>query len=393
MSSRKELQDNEFKLTLSLEKARAEYMEENGELILDKNGDPVIKDMWVGGRASGVNLDRDHERMAKSAIEAFKKAIDEGMTLPDGSHSLIPLRNEHGKGWHDVLGWIVKAEIDESHDLWIEAKLNKNHSVARDLYSNLHTPEEPSKPVRLGFSVGGFITKASMEWDAELGKRVRVIENVRLREVSVVGQPANPTAFVEALAKSLNLDALDGENNMSELHKDLDLTKFATKEEIETLVKSEDLDKFLTKEDFAEFTTKFETLSNALDAVIVKIEEASNSKQEEDVSKSENADTGEGTMEKQFADLLDAFNGFKDNIVSKDTVATLVEEVQGLRKEVKELGDREMDNSISVNKAKSEDDESPLAKYRAARAAETRRLDPIEDAVKFGLLVKNSSQE
>lgn len=167
-----------------------------------------IQRMYIRGLASGGDIDLQDDRMAKSAVEALTKAIDEGTVLPNGTWSLIPLRSGHRMEWDDILGWITKAEIDDDYNLWIEAELDDTNSVARDLFVKLQTGDRPGRPLQLGLSIGGKIKKASFEWNHDVQKRVRVIEDVLLQEISVVGKPANPATYVEALAKSVDWDAI-----------------------------------------------------------------------------------------------------------------------------------------------------------------------------------------
>ncbi len=162
--------------------------------------------MYIAGIASGTQIDHDSERMSETAIQAFKKAIEEGVVLPNGKWSLVPLRSGHRKEWDDVLGYITKADVDDDHNLWIEAELDDASSVARDLFTKLHRGDRPGRPLQLGFSVGGRIKKATREWNAETKKSVRVIEDVSLNEVSVVGSPAYPPSYVDLLNKSVNWD-------------------------------------------------------------------------------------------------------------------------------------------------------------------------------------------
>lgn len=182
----------DFKLTMPIEKSYEK----------DVDGRTV---RFIGGIASGTDLDYDGERMAKSAIDAFVKAIEEGFYLPNGKFTMIPLRSGHRKEWDDILGWVSKAEIDSNNNLWIEAEL-ADTSAAQDLYKVLTTPQQHGRPVELGFSVGGTIKKAVRVWDESTKKSIREIQDVALREISVVGSPAFPTAYVEALYKSVNWD-------------------------------------------------------------------------------------------------------------------------------------------------------------------------------------------
>lgn len=186
---------NQFKITCSIAKA---YEKRDGG----------VTRQYIGGLASGTQIDLEGERMAESAISAFQKAIKEGMTLPDGQWSLIPLRSGHRHEWDDVLGYIVGAEVDKEHNLWIEAELDQENPVAMSLYKKLTRDPEAGKPVKLGLSVGGTVLKAGYEWNDETSDFTKTYYNVELREVSVVSQPAYPTSYLTALQKSVNWDAL-----------------------------------------------------------------------------------------------------------------------------------------------------------------------------------------
>lgn len=186
---------SDFKITCSIAKA------------YEKNVDGILK-RFIGGLASGTQVDLEGERMADSAIQAFKKAIDEGMTLPDGQWSLIPLRSGHRHEWDDVLGWITGAEVDKENNLWIEAELDHENPVSVSLFKKLTRTPEHGKPVKLGFSVGGTVNRAGYEWDEDINDFTKTYYDVSLREVSVVSQPAYPTSYLYALNKSVNWDAL-----------------------------------------------------------------------------------------------------------------------------------------------------------------------------------------
>ena len=179
----------QFHLALPIQKSYS--VTENGETK-----------MVIAGVASGVSVDLESDRMTDAAIHAFQTAVEKGIVDKDGQHSLIPLRTGHRKEWNDVLGYVTKATVDENKNLWIEAELDETSSVARDLFHKLRVGSRPGKPLKLGFSVGGFITKARNEFDTLSKKMVRVIEDVLLDEISVVGQPAFAPSFVDVLNKS-----------------------------------------------------------------------------------------------------------------------------------------------------------------------------------------------
>jgi len=183
----------QFHLALPIQKSYS--VTENGETK-----------MVIAGVASGVSVDQESDRMTDAAITAFQKAVEDGITDKDGTHSLIPLRTGHRKEWSDILGYVTKATVDDKNNLWIEAELDETSSVARDLFHKLRVGSRPGKPLKLGFSVGGFITKARSEFDSLSKKTVRVIEGVLLDEISVVGSPAFAPSFVDVLNKSTRWD-------------------------------------------------------------------------------------------------------------------------------------------------------------------------------------------
>lgn len=191
---------SEFKITCSIAKA---YERQDGAVIRK----------FIGGLASGTQVDLEGERMAETAIQAFQKAIQSGTTLDDGQWSLIPLRSGHRHEWDDVLGWITGADVDAEHNLWIEAELDQENPVAMGLFKKLTRTPELGKPLKLGLSVGGTVLRAGYESDELSGNMTKVYYDVDLREVSVVSQPAYPTSYLFALSKSVDWENLptDGE--------------------------------------------------------------------------------------------------------------------------------------------------------------------------------------
>ena len=178
--------NNTFKLTMPLAKSYE---------VTDADG---VTHRYVRGLASGTNVDLQTDRVEPSVIDGFKKCIEEGIILPNGKLSAIPLLSGHRKEWDDVLGFITKAEVDEEYNLWIEAELDETSNGADELYRKLQ------KGVELGFSVGGKILQVSHEWSPELQKKVRVIEDAIVNEISVTSKPANPKTFVEVMMKSVD---------------------------------------------------------------------------------------------------------------------------------------------------------------------------------------------
>ena len=152
------------------------------------------KEMILEGVASTTNIDHDHERMTKEAIESMANVINE---------KGVPLRVEHSKDDDAIIGEVYQASVDERNQLHIKARLNKNHMAAPILYRAMQTG------AKMGFSVGGIVKHAIQEFSEKLGKVVKTFYDVALNEVSVTPRPANYDAW--AIAKSIATDAAEAE--------------------------------------------------------------------------------------------------------------------------------------------------------------------------------------
>jgi hypothetical protein len=374
---------NEFRLAMPITKS------------YEKEREGVVH-QFVAGLATGVDLDLDGERMAQSAIQAFKKAIDEGIALPNGKWSYVPLRTGHGKEWHESIGWITKAEIDEHHNLWIEAELDSSSSIARDLFQKLSGDEKPGKPLQLGLSVGGSIRKASREWDQNLGRAIRVIEDVVLKEISVVGSPAYPTAYVEALSKSVNWDEVPPhQNEVTDLMKEQIMLKDKAEEatteaevvDVNTTTTVTEVTTEVTKateEAQADPTvelratveglqTQVSELVTAVSQLVTAGKSHNKSENEEPVTKTEKVETVDfaDTITKAVAAALATFKA--------DHFDALVTDMQTVKSTVEEFAAAPMDKSFAVRRAK--ETEGALEKFKS----QVNANDPIGSAVRFAL--------
>ena len=136
---------------------------------------------YLEGYASDMSLDRDGDRMSMNALKSMLKNIGDGMNLfLDHEHNLS-----------NTIGIIMKGEI-RGDRLWVQARLEDpvvNPNV-RSLLNKMETG------VKVGLSIGGDMLKHHFEEDHGLNKRVRVIDDVALYEISAVGLPSNEGDFV-----------------------------------------------------------------------------------------------------------------------------------------------------------------------------------------------------
>ena len=154
------------------------------------------KDCDLVGVASATSLDRDEEKMSDRALK---------MMVSDIRALGVNLFGNHEHNWENTLGIVKDAELVGNH---IDVKIDLD-----DPTTNLKIPmliNKLNKGIKLGLSVGGNVTKETYEFDKELNKKIKVIDGVKLYEISVVGIPSNADAFlsipqaIHKSAKSLN---------------------------------------------------------------------------------------------------------------------------------------------------------------------------------------------
>lgn len=393
--------DSDFKLTMPIKKSFER---------IDSDG---VSHMYIAGLASGTGIDHHNERMSETAIQAFAKAVEEGMYLPNGELSLIPLRSGHRKEWDDILGYVTKAEVDSDNNLWIEAELDENSSTARDLFAKLNAPAKAKRPLQLGFSVGGRIKEAGYEFNTITKEKIRVIKDVLLREISVVGSPAYPTAYVEAFSK-----AFEGENwdEISEQVQESNMTKTDVQEQAEVIQTaaatevtkdaaiSEQADNVAKADETAativteevtkteevvatdpqtDLNAKIDELTKSLASLSEIVERLSNTTTAPVVEVAVEATAPvaeEVAVEKSLEDRVgDALNAALATFKT-ETITPLLSDLQAVKKSVEEIGSQPMDKSIAVNTAKETDD--VFEKFKADAVASK---NPIGAAIRAGI--------
>lgn len=152
-------------------------------------------DDYLTGVASTVSIDRDGERMSKQALDEMQRDI---MSLG------VNLFGNHEHNWENTLGVITDAKTTPDNELQIGIKLD-------DPTTNSKIPmlmNKLARGIHLGLSVGGKVMKEKYEIDRSTNKKVKVIDSVKLYEVSVVGIPSNSDSLINipmAIHKSLKL--------------------------------------------------------------------------------------------------------------------------------------------------------------------------------------------
>lgn len=150
-------------------------------------------------------------------IDLTKDIIEKGAferTLKSGR--LVKLLWQHG--FFDVIGSVVKAE-ENDEGLFIRGRINLGTEKGREAFALLKAGDLDS--MSIGFSV------KSAEFDDDTG--IRTINEIKLFEVSIVTEPANPKAVVTSVK------SIQEANSLSEVENILKAKGF-TKKECFTLI-------------------------------------------------------------------------------------------------------------------------------------------------------------
>jgi hypothetical protein len=157
---------------------------------------PLMEDgeMIITGIASTANIDHDNEKMSVEAMSDMVAIINE---------KSVPLRLEHSKEDSAIIGSVFKSWLDERDQMWIKARVDKNHPAGSILYSAL------KGGAKMGLSVGGRVKKAVKEFSEKTGRAIKTFYNVLLDEVSITQRPANYDAWLFSKSQKSEITARD----------------------------------------------------------------------------------------------------------------------------------------------------------------------------------------
>lgn len=162
----------------------------SGALKAWTEGDGSDKRFFLGGVASSTVEDRHGDRILSSAqVEMLDAARKLTMWL---NHSyVVP---------EDILGTCQDSELStegEIIDLDIKLEVYKDNPRAMASW------EAVNKGIKLGFSIGGRVLDFDWRDEDDVWNWSMDIKSIDLYEISLVGIPANPRAYVEDMAKSI----------------------------------------------------------------------------------------------------------------------------------------------------------------------------------------------
>jgi HK97 family phage prohead protease len=137
-----------------------------------------------GGIASSTAIDRDTERMDKSVLPKIADGLRKNSTV---------FFNHDTKGLG--VGFVKSSEV-RGDTVYVDVVPTQALGM-QDVITQIN------EGLLKSFSIGGKVLDWENKFDEKLGKNVRIIKDVDIYEVSVVGIPANPDATIsECIAKS-----------------------------------------------------------------------------------------------------------------------------------------------------------------------------------------------
>jgi len=203
---------NNFNIYLPLEKAA--FPTGAYEKITDFSPQGATRTRYkLKGIASTSTLDRDNEIVSKNCLRMLAGKV--GMKK-------IPIFGNHEHNWENMLGYTNSAEQNENA---LEILITTDYEETNPKVSQLIGKSDGGLPIAL--SIGGRVLKDHEQTDKISGKKINVIDDVDLLEVSIVGIGANPDAFLslpDQIAKSLKKV---GNNLKEEIGLPEEIQKFA----------------------------------------------------------------------------------------------------------------------------------------------------------------------
>jgi hypothetical protein len=227
---------------------------------------PIIKsertDGWfIRGVAAGIEPDKENDEFLPQAIQFLADQINGGE---------VPLRNHHKVD--DILenmGVLVKADIDNQMQLWVEAELDQDNPNAQYLWKKVNAGKQ------FGLSVHGKSVGYYYDTNKVSGKRVRKHPMIIIDETSVTTRPVFTPSLGTVIRKAIDEDsnlAAEGDMNETQTKNGNTLTVESSAPENDTTVELSPSDQLvkslLSNSDFGALVSK--AVSEAVQAQSTK---------------------------------------------------------------------------------------------------------------------------
>lgn len=146
---------------------------------------------YIVGAASGLEEDREGERVSKRAINGMVNGVrQDQVALVGGTHE---------QNWLTEIGRAVEAHIDpETDQFMVKTELPPEGAdpIADKAWSETHKR-------KMGFSIGGKLQSAFYEL-TDVGKKRKVLDSIRLKHLCLTDKPAYQHGFAQAVAKTFD---------------------------------------------------------------------------------------------------------------------------------------------------------------------------------------------
>ena len=155
------------------------------EILEKKVGDKTVK--FLRGVATNTQVDKEDERMSKSFVDKIKKQILGLNVFVEHEHSI------------DKTVGYVEEVIDDGDNVVVDTELeSKDENPLLKSFVN-----KLKHGTKIGYSIGGRISKAKKVWDDFAKKTITEIEDGDIFELTLTALPAGVGTWTTPIRKSL----------------------------------------------------------------------------------------------------------------------------------------------------------------------------------------------
>lgn len=170
-------------------KALIPLNQKNGHIeIFEKEISSGVKVKYLRGTATNTQIDKEDERMSKAFVDKIKSTVQGLNVFAEHEHSI-----------EKTVGYIDEV-IDDGDAVVVDTALENedDNPLVKSILNKI------KHGTKIGYSIGGRITKASKYFDEQLKKTITEIEDGEIYEVSLTAMPAGVDTWTVPIRKSLS---------------------------------------------------------------------------------------------------------------------------------------------------------------------------------------------
>jgi len=189
-------------------KALIPLNQKNGHIeIFEKEISNGVKVKYLRGTATNTQIDKEDERMSKAFVDKIKSTVQGLNVFAEHEHSI-----------EKTVGYIDEV-IDDGDAVVVDTALENedDNPLVKSILNKI------KHGTKIGYSIGGRITKASKYFDEQLKKTITEIEDGEIYEVSLTAMPAGVDTWTVPIRKSLS-DLFTQPEIQEQLKKETDST-------------------------------------------------------------------------------------------------------------------------------------------------------------------------